>query len=930
MSKKSFSKPRNLISPFIATLLYTVIFFPLHSLMGDGVSALSLFPVAIAGWFLGIYGGLLWSVFILILDITLFVHEGELSHTRILLSGGVVGFLSTMVIGIASGWARELNEKIKKELLDRIDSDLAFQKSEHKYRSLFENMVEGIVIDQIVYENGKPIDWIIQDTNPAYEKILAISREKVIGQIASTIYGTQQSIEPYLSVYDKVLKTGIPIHGKTHSFIGNREIAYSITSLGDNLVSVFLHDITEQERALQGEREQRELAEAMRNIASALNKTIQLNEVLDIIFLHMEQFVPYDAADIMLIKDKQLRIERYKGYSERGLDQFAKNFNVSLDEIPTARWMVQNLSPLIVADTTQSDVWTTIPETSWIGSYLGLPIIAKGKMIGILNFLSSRKGFFQDYSFEHLLPFAEQAALAIENARAFEETQKRARRLALINRVASRLNMPDELNEIQYLAVDSIAEALGLDQVGLALLNQNKHYLTLVAYHPAPGNPTATGSTIPLENNPSMDYILEHKTSFLSEDAQHDPRLAPVRNIMVSQAIHSILIVPLIIRGEVIGTVGCDITVEGRKLSQEEINLAETLTNLVAGRIEQARLLEVEKKRGAELRMLYETTLAITQSYDPPKLLKHIVERAAWLLDSSAGILYLISAEGNFLECKVSYNNEYDHEGTTLHMGEGAAGIVTQTAQPLIIPNYANWKEKPTAFQGIEKPFALLTVPVIWQSKVKGVIQIIREPGKPPFEQGDANLLALFSSQVAITLENTRLYQEVQQLAVQDPLTGLYNRRGLTEIGIREIERAQRFQHPLSILFLDVDHFKVVNDTYGHAAGDQVLAGVANLCRKDLRNVDVISRYGGEEFVVLLLESNLKVARFVAKRLCSTIANSPIPTDNGNISITMSIGIAEIQANTVGLDDLIHQADQAMYKAKSSGRNCAYVYNNKP
>jgi GAF domain-containing protein len=186
-------------------------------------------------------------------------------------------------------------------------------------------------------------------------------------------------------------------------------------------------------------------------------------------------------------------------------------------------------------------------------------------------------------------------------------------------------------------------------------------------------------------------------------------------------------------------------------------------------------LLEVEKKRAAELAMLHDTTLDITQSYELPKLLEQIVERAAWLLDSSAGLLYLMDQEQEFLECKVSYNNPYDQVGTLLRIGDGAAGRAAQTASALIIPNYAVWSARPAVFQDIQQPFALLSVPVIWQAKVKGVIQLIREENQPAFEAKDATLLGLFSSQVAISLENTRLYQEVQQLAVHDPLTGLFN-----------------------------------------------------------------------------------------------------------------------------------------------------------
>ena len=170
-------------------------------------------------------------------------------------------------------------------------------------------------------------------------------------------------------------------------------------------------------------------------------------------------------------------------------------------------------------------------------------------------------------------------------------------------------------------------------------------------------------------------------------------------------------------------------------------------------------------------------------------------------------------------------------------------------------------------------------------------------------------------------MENSRLYQEVQELAVLDPLTQIYNRRGFADIASREIERAQRFNHSLALLFLDIDHFKEVNDTHGHAAGDQILSGIADRCRNTLRNVDVICRHGGEEFLILLLESDKKSAIKIAKRIQSLMKDYPFQTDAGPISITMSIGVAEFNDQVNGLGSLIHNADMALYKAKTSGRN---------
>jgi diguanylate cyclase (GGDEF)-like protein len=168
--------------------------------------------------------------------------------------------------------------------------------------------------------------------------------------------------------------------------------------------------------------------------------------------------------------------------------------------------------------------------------------------------------------------------------------------------------------------------------------------------------------------------------------------------------------------------------------------------------------------------------------------------------------------------------------------------------------------------------------------------------------------------------ELERLYSEVQKLAIMDELTQLYNRRGFLELGRREVDRARRSGTPLSAIMFDLDHFKRINDTAGHAMGDKVLEEVALRCCRELRKVDIFGRYGGEEFSVLLPETDVASARLVAERLRHS-ALEPISGESGAVSVTMSLGLAVLKGNATGLEELLKSADQALYRAKESGRN---------
>jgi diguanylate cyclase (GGDEF)-like protein len=163
-------------------------------------------------------------------------------------------------------------------------------------------------------------------------------------------------------------------------------------------------------------------------------------------------------------------------------------------------------------------------------------------------------------------------------------------------------------------------------------------------------------------------------------------------------------------------------------------------------------------------------------------------------------------------------------------------------------------------------------------------------------------------------------------LAVTDDLTGLYNRRGFLELAQREFERARRFGRPLGAIMFDIDNFKTVNDTQGHSAGNQVLAELARLCQNEMREVDLLGRYGGDEFVALLPETSLEGAAQAAERLGRAVARATHTTGRADVQITISLGVAVLADESGSLAELIDHADIAMYQAKQNGRNQACVW----
>lgn len=170
--------------------------------------------------------------------------------------------------------------------------------------------------------------------------------------------------------------------------------------------------------------------------------------------------------------------------------------------------------------------------------------------------------------------------------------------------------------------------------------------------------------------------------------------------------------------------------------------------------------------------------------------------------------------------------------------------------------------------------------------------------------------------------DRKRMEDDLRRLATTDPLTGVNNRRRYTETSERELTRCIRYEHPLCVLMLDADHFKAINDTYGHEAGDRVLVALAKACAHELRDVDVLGRFGGEEFTITLPETSIEIAMDVAERLRQLLSEIIVPLDDGsNVTFSVSIGVSQLMNNEETLSDILNRADGALYTAKEGGRN---------
>ena len=332
--------------------------------------------------------------------------------------------------------------------------------------------------------------------------------------------------------------------------------------------------------------------------------------------------------------------------------------------------------------------------------------------------------------------------------------------------------------------------------------------------------------------------------------------------------------------------------------------------------------------------------MAETRELDP--LLQSAMQQALSFVGAKRG--YIVLLDGKDLNFRVGL----DFEG---HAIDEPSGEISRTLFNEVIEAgkgkiTADAMASVAAKSVIAKDIkSVMCAPLISRGKILGAVYVENRAERNFFNFEDLTMLEFFAAQAAVCIENAMLnddlegqvqqrtaelneaYEKLYELAITDPLTGLHNRRHFFELARLEIASTQRYQKPLSVMMLDLDHFKLVNDTYGHLVGDQVLQAFAQRTLFCVREVDVVGRYGGEEFALLLPDTDLTGALELAERLREVIGASPVTAQDASIPITVSVGVAEFPLDReISCDQLFDHADQAMYAAKEGGRNRVSMY----
>ncbi|MGZ4837213.1 MAG: sensor domain-containing diguanylate cyclase [Terriglobales bacterium] len=399
------------------------------------------------------------------------------------------------------------------------------------------------------------------------------------------------------------------------------------------------------------------------------------------------------------------------------------------------------------------------------------------------------------------------------------------------------------------------------------------------------------------------------KRPIYAPKVEHDPRY-----IMSIPSTKSELAIPLIVRDEVVGVLDCQSDQE-EFFDPETIDLLTLFSTQASIALQNAKLYSAEQRKSAQLEAINTIARQTTAVLDIDELLRKSCQviRQSFAADH---VSMLLLEEGQLvLRAQEGRLTPLMTVGAALPAGAGICGLAVSSGKPVVENDVSH---APGYVVRYEETRSEMCLPLVSLGEAIGVLTL-ESARANAFSLAEGQPLESVADICATAIQNARYFEKVRQMAYLDGLTGIHNRRYFEMRIAEEIERAQRYQNDLSIIMLDVDNFKKLNDEFGHLLGDETLRQVSTIFSQHLRKVDFACRYGGEEFVILVPQTPADQAQGVAEKLRKVVEGWSFPGVPRPVTVTA--GVASYPLNGRTRDELVKAADDAMYRAKQSGRN---------
>ncbi len=351
--------------------------------------------------------------------------------------------------------------------------------------------------------------------------------------------------------------------------------------------------------------------------------------------------------------------------------------------------------------------------------------------------------------------------------------------------------------------------------------------------------------------------------------------------------------------------------------------------HLLDAHLEIIRLTDELASRAQAISRVTEFLHHVTLALDPNVDYDTVLGKLGAMMKAEGASLMILDPESNELGVEAAYG--FSRPSARVKMGEAIAGAVLASGCPMIVRNVDVEPGMSKTNSRRYRAKSFISFPITIGGRKIGVINLTGQIDGEPYEAEDLSLVELMAPHMALMIDRSRWHkkaEEFQQMSLTDPLTGLPNRRYLEERLFEEVERSKRHGTPLSFLIVDVDRFKTYNDLYGHTSADYVLVKTAQALRKCIRTIDMSARYAGDEFCIILPETEVKSAAGIAERLRGEVYGAEYKSEEGKSigRITISVGVSSFSSNRQSPLSIMETADRALYQAKTRGRNCVVVY----
>ncbi len=554
---------------------------------------------------------------------------------------------------------------------------------------------------------------------------------------------------------------------------------------------------------------------------------------------------------------------------------------------------------------------------------MGAAMYGREGLIGVL-YVANRptRVPFTPREGELLAVFARQAALAIENARLVEDERMNREQLMILNQIGQRAAATLELSPLLHELVEFIRHRLRAHTVALFFVEGQDLTLRSVAGGFAEFG--MHGYRQPISVG-VLGWVVRHRAPRLVKNIQDDAEFIDP----MGMGMQSEVAVPLLSRDEVIGVldVAGDLP---NQFGESDVVLLSTIADQVSQAIVNARLYERERRRANQLATISRLGREIASLLNLPELLQHTVT----LIQESFGYrdvnIFLVDRPQEIARFAAgSRTDDSDHESGPLPIRMGSEGLIGKAIaeRRAILENDVQQnadnveQPSPTVIQ------SELVVPIQRGDQVLGALDV-QSDQRDAFTEDDVFVMQTLADQLGVAMANAELHMAVEHQARTDSLTQVYNHGYFLEKLREYIELSQQSNNHLSLIMLDIDHFKQYNDRYGHVTGDNVLRAIVQVIRQNIKHDDIVGRWGGEEFGVALPNTDAQQALIVAERIRKTLAKFPL-TDHAGQPIekpTVSQGVATFPQHAASFDELVDLADKMLYQAKAKGRDQIVLY----